>query len=257
MPGIPILDTVLPQQIFAFLLLFARVGALLMVFPGIGEGFVSPRFRLGLAIAVAFLMMGPLSARLPALPTDGGALLLLIGVESLVGLSIGIAARLLLTSLNVAGNVIAMQTGLGFAMSVDPTQGAQGAIVSTFLVTLAIVMIFISGAHTLLFGAIMRSYDLFPPGTAAPVADFLELVVRFVSASFLLGIELSVPFLVLSLVFYAGLGVVSKMMPQFQVFFISMPLSILAGFGLLLLLIGLMMQIFLDRFAESFSGLAN
>jgi flagellar biosynthetic protein FliR len=257
MPGIPLLDTILPQQIFAFLLLFVRVGGLLMVFPGIGESFVTPRFRLGLALAVAFVLTGPLAARVPALPSDGGTLLLLIAMETVIGLSIGIAARILLSALNVAGNVIAIQTGLAFAVSVDPTQGAQGAIVSTFLVTLAIVLIFISGAHTLLFAGIMRSYDLFPPGAPAPVGDFLELIVRFTSSSFLLGIELSVPFLVLSLVFYAGIGVVSKMMPQFQIFFISMPLSILAGFGLLMLLVGLMMQIFLDRFAESFSGLAN
>jgi flagellar biosynthetic protein FliR len=257
MPGIPVLDSLLPQQIFAFLLIFSRLGTMMMVFPGVGEGFVSARFRLGLALAVSFVMLGPLGGQLPALPSDGGALFLLVAVEGLIGLSIGVSARLLLTSLNVAGNVIAMQTGLGFAINVDPTQGSHGAIVSTFLVTLGIVMIFATGAYQLLFGAIGRSYELFQPGIAPPVSDFLELVVRFVSSSFLLGVELTAPFLVLSLVFYAGLGVVSKLMPQFQVFFISMPLSILAGFGLLMLLVGVMMQIFLDRWAEAFSAFAK
>jgi flagellar biosynthetic protein FliR len=257
MPGIPVLDQLGPQQIFAFLLIFSRLGAMMMVFPGIGEGFVSPRFRLGLALAVSFVMLGPLQASLPPQPDSGGGLFLLIAVESLIGLSIGISARLLLTSLNVAGNVIALQTGLGFAINVDPTQGSHGAILSTFLVTLGIVMIFTTGAYQLLFGAIGRSYELFQPGVAPPVSDFLELVVRFVSASFLLGIELTAPFLVLSLVFYAGLGVVAKLMPQFQVFFISMPLSILGGFGMLMLLVGVMMQIFLDRFADAFSAFAR
>ncbi len=257
MPGIPVLDQLGPQQIFAFLLIFSRIGAMLMVFPGVGEGFVSARFRLGLALAVSFVMLGPLSGRLPALPSDGGSLFLLLAVEALIGLAIGVAARLLLTALNVAGNIIAMQTGLGFAINVDPTQGSHGAIVSTFLVTLGIVMIFVTGAYQLLFGAIGRSYELFQPGVAPPVADFLELVVRFVSSSFLLGVELTAPFLVLSLVFYAGLGVVSKLMPQFQVFFIAMPLSIMAGFGLLMVLVGVMMQIFLDRFADAFSAFAR
>ncbi len=257
MPGIPVLDQIGPQQVFAFLLIFARLGTMLMVFPGFGEGYVSPRFRLGLGLALSFLMLGPLGPSMPALPGDGGSLFLLVGVEALIGLSIGVSARLLLTSLNVAGNVIAMQTGLGFAINVDPAQGAQGAIVATFLVTLGIVLLFATGAYQLLFGALGRSYELFQPGVAPPVADFLELVVRFVSSSFLLGIELTAPFLVLGLVFYAGLGVVSKLMPQFQVFFIAMPLSIMAGFGLLLLLLGLMMQIFLDRFAEAFSAFAR
>lgn len=257
MPGIPILDQALPQQIFVFLLLFARIGAMLMVFPGTGEGFVSPRFRLGIALAVSFVLMPPLTARIPALPSDTGQLILLIGLEALIGLAIGTAARLLLSSLNVAGNVIAMQTGLGFAINVDPTQGQHGAILGTFLTTLGVMLIFTTGAHALLFGAIVRSYDYFVPGSAPPVGDFLELIVRYISASFALGIELTVPFLVLSLVFYAGLGVVSKMMPQFQVFFIALPLSILAGFALLMVLVGTMLQIFLDRFADSMGAFAR
>lgn len=253
MPDIPFLQQILPQQVFAFLLLFSRVGSMLMVMPGTGEGFVSPRFRLGLAVAVSFVLMPGLSARLPALPTDGGSLLLIVGLEVLIGLAIGTAARLLLSSLNVAGNVIALQSGLAFATNVDPTQAQQGAIVSSFLTTLGIVLIFATGAHQLLFSAILRSYDIFVPGVGPDVGDFLTVIVTFVSSSFLLGIELAAPFLVLSLVFYAGLGVVAKLMPQFQVFFISMPLSILFGFGLLMLLTGVMMQIFLDRFAEQFS----
>lgn len=257
MPGVPILDSVLPQQIFVFLLLFTRIGAMLMVFPGTGEGFVSPRFRLGLALAVSFVLVTPLAARIPALPADTGELILLIGLEALVGLAIGTAARLLISSLNVAGNVIAMQTGLGFALAVDPSQGQHGAILGTFLTTLGVMLIFTTGAHALLFSAVVRSYDLFVPGAAPSTGDFLELVVRYISASFALGIELTVPFLVLSLVFYAGLGVVSKMMPQFQVFFISMPLSIMAGFALLMVLIGTMLEIFLDRFGAAFGEFAR
>lgn len=257
MPGIPILDQLLPQQIFVFILLFVRIGAMVMVLPGLGEGYVTPRVRLCLSLALAFLLMAPLGPMIPALPSDGGTLALLVGLEAMVGLAIGTAARLLLTGLNVAGNIIAMQTGLGFAINVDPTQGAHGALLATFLVTLGILMIFITGAHAYLFGALYRSYELFPPGVAPSVADFTELVVRFVSSSFALGVELSAPFLVLGLVFYAGLGVVSKLMPQFQVFFIAMPLSIMAGFGLLMVLIGVMMQVFLDRFAASFADFAR
>ena len=257
MADIPFLQQFLPQQIFAFLLLFSRVGSMMMIMPGVGEGFVSSRFRLGLAVAVSFLLMPGLAVRLPALPSDGGGLLLIVGLEVLIGLAIGTAARLLLSSLNIAGNVIALQTGLAFATSVDPTQAQQGAIVSSFLTTLGIVLIFTTGTHQLLFSAILRSYDIFVPGAPVNVGDFLDVIVQFISASFLLGIELSAPFLVLSLVFYAGLGVVAKLMPQFQVFFISMPLSILFGFGLLMMLTGVMMQIFLDRFAELFSAFSG
>lgn len=257
MSGLPVLDQLLTQQIFAFLVLFARIGSIMMLLPGVGEGFVSTRFRLGLALAVSFVLMGPLAARIPVLPENGGVLFLLVGLEVMVGLAIGTATRLLLSALNVAGNIIAMQSGLAFAVSVDPTQGQQGAILSTFLVTLAIVLIFMTGTHAIMFDAILRSYDLFVPGVPPSVGDFLELVVTFIGSSFALGVELSAPFLVLGLVFYAGLGVVSRLMPQFQVFFISMPLSILGGFGILLLLLGMMMQLFLDHFSASLAAFAR
>jgi flagellar biosynthesis protein FliR len=256
MQGIPGLEDVLTAQIWTFLIVFVRLGAMMLTFPGIGEGFVSPRIRLTLALATAFLLTPVLQPQLPGLPGGIDRLVLLLVTETLVGLSIGIAARLLMSALNVAGNVIAMQSGLGFAMSVDPTQGSQGAILATFLVTLGIVMVFASGAHALLFGAIVHSYTLFQPGAALPAGEFLELIVRFVSGSFALGIALSAPFLVFSLAFYAGLGVVARLMPQFQVFFVSLPLSILAAFGLLLVLLTTMMQIFLDRFGTAFSPFA-
>ena len=247
------LNQILTVQIFAFLLLFVRIGAMMMTLPGFGEGFVSARFRLAIALAVAFVLTPVLQARLPPTPADIGALFLLIALEALIGVAIGMAARLLMSALNVAGNIIAMQTGLGFALSVDPGQGSQGAILSTFLVMLGITLIFSSGAHQLFFAAIVHSYDLFKPGAAVSAADFLELVTGFVSSSFSLAVALSAPFLILGLVFYAGLGVVSKLMPQFQVFFISLPLSIMGGFAIMMLLLSMMMTIFLDRFSESFS----
>jgi len=118
------------------------------------------------------------------------------------------------------------------------------------------VMIFATGAHALLFAAIAQSYTLFPAGAPLAPGPFLEVIVHFVSGSFALGIALSAPFIVFSLVFYAGLGVVARLMPQFQVFFVSLPLSILAAFGLLLILLTTMMQIFLDRFSAGMAEFA-
>jgi len=257
MPGLPGLETILTAQVFAFLLIFTRIGAMMVLLPGIGDGFVSPQIRLAFALAVAFLLTPLLAPGLPGLPSDPAVLALLVAGEAMVGIAIGAAARLLLSAMNVAGNVIAMSTGLGFAINVDPTQGQQGAILATFLVTLGIVMIFATGAHQLLFAAMVQSYTLFPPGAFPPPDDLLRLATLYVSGSFALGIQLSAPFLILSLVFYGGLGVVSRLMPQFQIFFIAVPASILAGFALLMLLLPLMIGIFLDRFQDAMGAIAR
>ncbi len=236
---------------------FLRIAAAMAFLPGFGEATVPARVKLAVAVAFTAVVAPAVSPAIAPVSDNPAALFSCLWTETLIGLAIGTAARLLLSSLNVAGNVIAVQTGLGFALSVDPSQGQHGAIVATFLTTVGVLMIFTTGAHALLFSALVRSYDLFPVGAAPSTADFLELIVRFISGSFALGIELTVPFLVLSLVFYAGLGVVSKMMPQFQVFFISMPLSIMAGFAMLMVLIGTMLEIFLDRFGEAFGEFAR
>lgn len=251
------LSALLPDQVFPFLITFARVGAMIMLLPVFGEIMVSPRFRLGLALAVTLVLV-PMTARsMPALPENVLAVTGLLMTEIAIGIVLGGAARLVMSALQVAGSVIAMQTGLGFAMAVDPTQGSQSALVGTFLTLLAITLIFASGLHHLLIGAVHGSYALFVPGVMPDSRDMLELVIRVASSAFLLGVQMSAPFLVFGLVFYLGTGVVSKLMPQVQIFFLTMPVNILIGFALLLVLLPLMMSWFLDHFAAALGQLAG
>ncbi len=75
--------------------------------------------------------------------------------------------------------------------------------------------------------------------------------------AFRVGVQLSAPFLVFGLVFNAGLGILSKMMPQMQVFFVGMPLSILAGYIILLAVIGVIMNVYLGNVEALFIELAT
>ncbi len=251
------LSGLLPDHVWPFLLTFARVGAMMMLLPVIGEMMVSPRFRLGLALATSLLLTPMNAASVPLMPETILGLAGLLVTEIVVGIALGGAARLVMSALQVAGSVIAMQTGLGFAMAIDPTQGAQSALVSTFLTLLAITLIFATGMHHLLIGAVHGSYLLFAPGVMPESADLLELVIHMAAGAFTLGIQMSAPFLVFGLVFYLGTGVISKMMPQVQIFFLTMPANILIGFTLLASLLALMMTWFLDSFAAEIGSLAG
>jgi flagellar biosynthetic protein FliR len=162
-------------------------------------------------------------------------------------------ARLIMSALETAGFLIAAQTGLAFAQTFDPGQGTQGAMVSTFLSLIGALLVFETGLHHLALGAISGSYVLLPPGNALPVGDMAELALTLASGAFALGLQLAAPFLVFGLIIYAVLGVLSRLMPQLQVFFLAMPLNILSGFVLLMLVIGVMMTKFLDFFAEQMS----
>jgi flagellar biosynthetic protein FliR len=162
-------------------------------------------------------------------------------------------ARLIMSALETAGYLIAAQSGLAFAQTFDPGQGTQGAMVSTFLSLIGALLVFESGLHHLALGAISGSYILLPPGNALPAGDMAELALTMVSGAFALGLQLAAPFLVFGLIIYAALGVLSRLMPQLQVFFLAMPVNILSGFVILMLVIGVMMTKFLDFFADQIS----
>ena len=166
--------------------------------------------------------------------------------EILIGAVLGITARLTISALEVAGSVIAQQLGLGFVTAVDPTQGEQGVIIGNFLTMLGITLFFATDMHHLVIAALNDSYSLFEPGEVPATGDVAALVTTTVSGAFRIGIQLSAPFLVFGLLFNIGLGVLSRLMPQMQVFFVGLPLSILLGFLFLVLVLGAMMGLFLD-----------
>ena len=166
--------------------------------------------------------------------------------DLIIGAVLGIAARLTISALDIAGAVIAQELGLGFVTSVDPSQGEQNMIISNFLTMLAITLFFATDMHHLVLAALNDSYTLFAPGEVPAVGDVAALVTRSVSGAFRIGIQISAPFLVYGMVFNLGLGVLSRLMPAMQVYFLAMPLSILGGFLFLVVVLGAMMGIFLD-----------
>jgi flagellar biosynthetic protein FliR len=236
----------LPALGAAFLLVFARTGTMVMLLPGLGEQNISARLRLTIALVLAAVLL-PLHR--DAYHVDANALaptIVLLVEEILVGAVLGLTARLTISALDVAGSVIAQQLGLGFVTAVDPTQGEQGAILGNFLTMLGITLFFATDMHHLIIAALNDSYSLFAPGEVPATGDVAALVTKTVSGAFRIGIQLSAPFLAFGLLFNLGLGVLSRLMPQMQVFFVALPLSILIGFLFLILVLGSMMGLFLD-----------
>jgi flagellar biosynthetic protein FliR len=176
------------------------------------------------------------------------ALLVMFVYEILIGIVLGATARVALAALQVAGAVIAQQLGLGFVTSVDPTQGQQGVVIGNFLTMLGITMLFATDSHHLIIAALNDSYSIFSPGEVMPSGDVAALATRAFAAAFKIGMQLSAPFLVFGLVFNIGLGVLARLMPQMQVYFVGVPLSILAGFLIFAVVLTAMMGSFLDYF---------
>jgi flagellar biosynthesis protein FliR len=239
----------LPEAAYLYLLLFARVGTMLMLIPALGEQIIPARLRLGFALAFSLLLYPLLSPQLPRLPPDIFNVIVLIFHELIVGLILGGIARIVVMGTQVAGAVIAFQTGLSVAQAADPSNGGiQGAIIGSFLSFLGITLIFATDLHHLALAAIHDSYMIFSPTTTLMFEDAAQMAIETVAGAFVIGVQMAAPFIVFGLVFYLGVGILGRLMPQLQVFFIAMPATISVGLILLAILLAMMMGWYLMHF---------
>jgi len=246
----------LPALAAAFMLVFARIGTMVMLLPGLGEMSVPMRVRLAVALVLAAVLL-PLHRSAYQLDLQSfGPVAAMLGQEMFIGAVLGLTARLTISATQVAGSVVAQQLGLGFVTAIDPTQGQQNVLVGNFLTILGVTLIFATDLHHLVIGALNDSYSLFRPGEIPLLGDVAALTTRTVADAFRIGIQLSAPFLVFGLLFNLGLGVLSRLMPQMQVFFVGLPLSILLGFLILIVVLGAMMSMFLGSVESVLRALA-
>lgn len=220
--------------------------------PGIGEQTIPVRVRLVLALMTLLVVFPTVTGELTAVPQGGFAMFALIIREILIGIGLGLAVRFILSVMQIAGTVIAFQMGLGFALNVDPSQGVQGVLLGNFLGLLGVTLIFLSDLHHLALAGIVNSYDLFGVSDPIPIGDFAEFAIMSVANAFEVAIQISAPFMVFGLIFYLGLGILSRLMPQLQIFMIAMPVNILGGFILLAAMLTALMTLYIDYVRDVF-----
>jgi flagellar biosynthetic protein FliR len=246
----------LPGLAAAFLLTFARIGTMLMLLPGIGEQNMPTRVRLTIALVLTAVLLPAHQKAYTVDLTALGPVMVMLFQEIIIGAVLGLTARLAISALQIAGSVVAQQMGLGFVTAIDPTQGQQGMLVGNFLTLLGVTLVFATDLHHLVIEALNDSYTLFQPGEMPLVGDVAQHVTQIVTTAFRIGIQLAAPFLVFGLLFHLGLGVLSRLMPQMQVFFIGLPLSIMLGMLLLLVVVGAMMGTFVGYLEGILGNLA-
>ena len=240
--------SLLPALAATFMLVFARVGAMVMLLPGFGESNIPVRVKLGIALLLTLIILPLHRTAYQVDLTSMSALGVLMVHEIAIGIVLGATARVTLAALAVAGSVIAQQLGLGFVTAVDPTQGQQGVLIGNFLSILGMTLLFATDTHHLVIAALNESYRIFAPGQLMPSGDVAALATRAFATAFKIGMQLSAPFLVFGLVFNIGLGVLARLMPAMQVYFVGVPLSIMIGFLIFALVLSGMMATYLNYF---------
>jgi flagellar biosynthetic protein FliR len=163
-----------------------------------------------------------------------------------VGLTIGFAARLVFAAFDLAGEVIGLQMGLGFATFFDPQTSAQVPVIGQYLGLLAILVFLSINGHALLLSTLIESFSILPIGTLGLDSNGFSAFARWGAQIFLIGFTLALPVIATLLIANFGIGIISRAAPQMNIFAVGFPFTLLVGFIALYLMIPYFLPV-LDR----------
>jgi flagellar biosynthetic protein FliR len=245
----------LPAWAFAFVLVTARIGAALALLPGLGEAASPAMVRVGLCLAVTVLLLPGIAPLVPPVPEAGAQAAFMVAAEVITGLWIGWLARMLVLALPVAGQYIAYMLGIANVLQPDQELGGQATPIARLFAVAAPLAILATGLYALPLAALAGSYGLIPPGAMLPAADTAETAVRAAAAAFALAVRLASPFLLVAIVWNVATGLLARLVPRLQIYFVAMPGQILGGIALLAVLATALLTAWQDSVRAGFSAL--
>ena len=243
-----VLENFLTSGIFAFMIIFVRFGTAMMIMPGIGDSFVPGNIRLYIALGLSLVMAPVIQPFIPNPVPAFGPMISLLVIEFITGLFIGTIARVLMMAMDTGGMLISLASGVSNAQVFNPSLAVQGSVFGAFLSITGVTLLFVTNLHHLLIHGLVESYHMFPVGGVPDTGGMAELMAKAVAASFLTGFQISMPFVVISIVLYVGMGVLTRLMPQLQVFMIAIPIQILLALVTLAIVLSSVMLFFVSQF---------
>ena len=216
---------VLISLIEPFLLVITRLGGLLALLPVMGFEPSPSRARAVLAI---FLGIG-MTASLPGyVPPESFFLAMLL--EALLGASMGLTARVIMATVEVAGELISIQMGFGFNKTVDPMTKSESGPITRILSIIATVLFFATGAYQSILRTLALSFQTIPPGSSQYKPDFEALVMDVGSFMMIAGARIALPLVLVALMVQVSFGLMTKVAPQMNIWGLGFTFTIAFGF---------------------------
>ncbi|MCL6451313.1 MAG: flagellar type III secretion system protein FliR, partial [Acetobacteraceae bacterium] len=215
------------------LLLLPRLGGLVALAPVFSGRYVAAA-KVGLALVLGMVLL-PVVKVPEELPQTPAGLAVTVGAELLVGLAMGYATMLVFTAVQVAGQMLDMQMGFGIVNVIDPQFGTPLPLVGNFLQVLALLVFLLMDGHHLVLSALVGSYRAIPLGGGVWRGDLLGVLTDLFAQMFNTAVAIAVPVLGALFLVNLALGIVSRTLPQMNVFVIGLPLGIIAGTAVLAL----------------------
>lgn len=241
---------ILQASLYSYALIFLRIGSIFMLMPGFSASYVNTQVRLILALAVTIILHPLIISQLPAQPESFALELQYMLNEISIGIFLGVIMQILFFALTFAGAIASQSIGFANAQLFDPAFQGQSMLIESFLSVVALTFIFVTDIHHLMISALIDSYRLFGAAQPLPWNDLTQHLSQTLNQSFNFGFKLGAPFIAFTVIFYSCMGLISRLMPQLNIFFLSLPIQIYLGLGLLFLTIPIIMTVFFRYYNE-------
>jgi flagellar biosynthetic protein FliR len=246
-------ENILLSEFWPAMVVSARMIGLFTWMPGFGDLHIPFRMRMMIALGVAAAFATTLNV--PHYPINSSYMSAMFISEYLTGTFLGITLKIFLSALETAGTIMSQSIGLSNALVPNLVENDQTSILTSFFTLSGVTFMFVFDLHHLILWGVYNSYELIPVGTFNILNSKAFMITHCVNEAFLYALKFSMPFFIFGNVVYLGMGILNKLIPQIQVFFLSMPIQILVGLIILMFSVGFILTSFLEYVSQSWTRL--
>ncbi len=225
------------EQVWQFIVVLVRTAVIMAALPLLGGRTVPKSIKIGLAAAISVVLTPVVTFTLPPNWLEPVHLVMALGAEILVGLVLGFAMRLIMASVELAGDVLGFQVGFAMANAIDPISQVQTPVFGQLMSVLATLLYFQIDGHLLLLLALGSSFQVIPPFGAHLSAPLLPDVTGLIQRTYDIGLRLAFPVMAATFLVHITMGILGRLAPQMNILLASFPITI--SVGLIVLGLGL------------------
>lgn len=227
------------------LLVFIRIGAMLSFVPFYNSNTIPTLVRLALSLVLTYIIFFNVESY-PYAADDSIVLLIVFAFkEVFIGIIMGFTLNIVFQGISFAGLLVGRDMGLAMSSMFDPVSGDDGNIIATLLSMAAVIVFVLIDGHHFVVQSLSYSFNVIPLGGFAVTETAYHLIVKYTGSIFILAVKIASPIMVAFFLIHLASGIIARVSPSFQVFFVLIPLKI--GLGLFLLVLVMPLYIYLFR----------
>lgn len=244
------------SHILTFILIFSRTAGAITLMPAIGDNTVPARVKIIFSLLLSLILFPIITNNMTKsinITEANSTYFFLMLQEIFIGIFIGMISKFFVSALHIAGTIISMQSGLSSAAVFNMNQNSQTSVEGNLFLNLFLALFFIHNLHHLFILGFIETYDIFPFTQKIEIADSADFVSQMINKVMNIAFKISSPFLIINTSIFIAAGVLARLMPTIQIFYLMTPVQMLVSFFVMLNIIAPI----ISWYTEAFSDILN